>query len=146
MTRSIVVAFLLLVGSANASDACYTTAKSVHIEGDNDEWVSTGIKIRAGDLVVISAEGKIKIGSGMLGDIEVGPNGSPIGTGRLEAKIGTTLVSIGAKWFAGFDQDSGALKLRVRDTNYADNAGRFQVLIYVIPGCAFPPIEVIDSE
>ncbi len=78
---------------------------------------------------------------------EVGPAGATDGNGTLAIKVGTgTVIPVGQKWFGAFEEDGGALKVRVHDTAYGDNSGSFKVVIIVIPGAALPEPELVQAE
>ncbi len=145
--RSVLVV-LAVVGASEAlakdvTPCAGVVSKTVAVDGRNDEWTATGIKVKAGDLVVLMADGKVKVGN-WTGD--VGPNGAADGNGKLTIKVGTgTVISVGQKWFGVFEEDAGPLKLRVQDTNYRDNSGSFKVVIIVIPGGAIPEPEVVEA-
>ncbi len=112
------------------------------VAGTNDEWTPTGLVVEPGDIVITIAHGTVRVGQS-LGDVDATGtrNGSrtSTGVGILQYKIGTS---------AGFPTGvqglfvatvRGPFKLRVYDSQYADNAGAFQVNIIVIPASAVPP-------
>jgi hypothetical protein len=121
--------------------------KAVTVDGRNDEWTATGIKVKANDVVLLMAGGAVKVGE-FTGEVSANGVGNVAnGNGRLTAKVGTgTVLSVGEKWFGAFEQDAGPLKLKVQDTNHTDNGGEFKVILLVIPGCAIPEPEEVAAE
>lgn len=141
--RLVVVAALAvaLVGPARAEmGSCGIVHKALQVSGRNDEWTAADVKIKPGDRVLVVASGKVKVG-GFLGAVSADGNGAPHnndGPGRLEMKVGTgTVISVGKRWF-GDAEEAGAVKFRVRDSDYSDNGGAFDVEIIVIPPSAIP--------
>lgn len=108
------------------------------------KWTSTDVSVAAGDLVLVSARGKVSVGA-WLGernadalDEQSGPcaKKSPR-EGTLMVKIGT-----GAAFAAGSNliwrsDQSGPLKARISDSRYEDNKGDLDVDVTVIPAAAF---------
>jgi hypothetical protein len=108
----------------------------VSVAATNDEWTPTPIQVSTGDIVLVLAAGRIRIGQSMG---EVGPNGASSGAGALYLKIGVGAGQrVGERAFLIADQ-SGQVKLRVNDNHYADNAGTFEVSVIQIPAAAIPP-------
>jgi len=113
----------------------------VIVEGANDEWTPTPVELSTGDVLISVARGSIKI-SRSSGPI--GPDGQRDGTGALQMKIGTTNVrTIGSR--AIVQEPSGPVKLRVVDTAFTDNEGRFQVELLKIPAAAIPPPRTVGE-
>lgn len=105
------------------------------VAGTNDEWTSTGIQVSPGDVVLVLAQGRVRIGQ-VMG--EVGPKGASGGEGALMLKIGVRAGErVGDKAFL-IAEDAGEVKLRVADSRYDDNAGAFDVVIMHIPASAIP--------
>jgi hypothetical protein len=122
----------------------------VQLLARNAAWTMTGITVAANDLVVIFATGSIMVGGmrGMSGQIDPDgrttfPSGRPTGAeglGSIEAMIGDeSTFRVGSR-YAFIANRIGALKLRVFDTNYAENSGWFTVTIIRIPANAVPPV------
>lgn len=116
--------------------------RTATIAANNDEWTSTGIALKKGDLLILRTEGRAKIAEWM-GD--VGPNGQGAisqsdqpNLGALVFKIGTGKVRMAGALAYVLVDAPGTLKLRLNDTRYSDNAGNFFVHIIVIPVAALP--------
>jgi len=139
---SSVIAVSLAVGFRchPASAQSDTAASSVlHVSGDvqskNDDWLRTGVRLQAGDVVSIVAQGKVTLGQYTR---DIGPIGGVNGDGELDAKVGSADdFGVGAH-YAFVDSTVGILKLRVRDTRRDDNAGSFHVDVYVIRAAGIP--------
>jgi hypothetical protein len=114
----------------------------VTIAGVNDDWTSTTLTVAPGDLLLLSADGRVRVGQFMG---EVGPDGAPTGEGVVELKIGVNPGQrVGGKAFLIADQ-AGEVKLRVHDSRYDDNAGSFQVSVILIPPAAVPSPKLVGS-
>jgi hypothetical protein len=124
--------------------------RTVTIDGRNDEWTSTGIKLQRDDIVLLTAEGKVKL-DGWSNQWDAwgvsGEKSKSIGLGTLVMKVGTGEVRVaGASMFWRADL-TGTLKLRIHDKDYRDNSGSFAVELTVIPASALPsPQAVADLE
>ncbi len=95
--RTALVALALLIPSiVQAQDAIANERLS--IAATNDEWTPTSIEVSRGDVILVLAAGRIRIGQ-MSG--EVGPNGNSSGDGVLQIKIG-----VGAGQRAGEKADA----------------------------------------
>ena len=133
MRTSLVVVALLVPSIVQAQDAI--AHERLSIAATNDEWTPTSIEVSRGDVILVLAAGRIRIGQ-MSG--EVGPNGNSSGDGVLQIKIGVGAGQrAGEKAFIVADQ-SGPVKLRVVDNRYSDNAGAFEVSVIHIPGSMIP--------
>lgn len=142
MKRATLLAVLFAFsGAAAAADTCAKgEAKTITVKGKNDEWTDSGLKIEAGDLVVVKAEGEVLIGS-WAGKVNAnGQNNHVDGLGRLTMKVGETgLERIGKRGFVEGDGELvGAIKFKVHDKKYEDNDGAFTVTVTRIPACAIP--------
>jgi len=135
---------LALVADAQTAFARDLAAKKVTVAATNDEWTRTGVEAKHGDVVLIVANGQVKVGE-FLGS--TGPKGvDPTGEGALEAKVGTgAAFKVGNKDFVIIDEP-GMVKLRVRDSKYTDNAGAFKVLVLLIPAERLPVPETVADE
>ncbi len=122
----------------------------VQLLARNAAWTATGIAVAANDLVVIFATGSIMVGGtrGMSGQIDPDgrpafPSGRRTGAeclGSIEGMIGDEYTFRVGSRFAFIANRIGELKLRVSDTNYAENSGWFTVTIIHIPANAVPPV------
>jgi hypothetical protein len=126
-------------------------SKVVKVNGRNDEWTSADVKVQPGDLIIVLASGKVKVGN-WTGEVEAdgvnGGSGAPSGSnlGRLQMKVGTgTMFFVGKRWFGGVP-DPGHLKLRVYDTKYDDNSGSYEVYVLVIPKGVVPQPTRVAEE
>lgn len=110
------------------------------ISATSEEWISTGLMVMPGDILLIRATGTISVG-GFLGN--TGPDGTSTGVGRLKLKIGSAAVeSVGAIKYVPVTVP-GLAMLRVDDSNYRDNSGVFNVEVIRIPAKIIPkPISV----
>lgn len=120
--------------------------RSLSVPANNSRGSDTGIDLRAGDQITISASGTIVAGS-RVG--EVGPDGGrsggfgsvvntrPLpsaGVGALIGYIRTTSGQLSAPFLVGSNLSTtaptdGRLILAVNDDNYSDNTGSFSVRI-----------------
>jgi hypothetical protein len=133
MRTALLTAALLIPSLARGQDAI--RHERLSIAATNDEWTPTTIEVARGDIVLVLASGRIRIGQ-VSG--EVGPTGNSSGNGLLQIKIGVGAGQrAGDKAFIIADQ-GGPVKLRVADTRYDDNAGAFEVSVIHIPGSMIP--------
>jgi Ca2+-binding EF-hand superfamily protein len=108
----------------------------------NRAWVDTGIDVRAGDILVIEAQGQVAL-SPDRSDV-AGPGGAASGrrapnaplpnelAGVLVARIGQgEPVVIGARGSFDAVNTSGRLYLGVNDDHFPDNSGEFRVTVAV---------------
>jgi hypothetical protein len=131
-TALVTVALLLPTISAAQQEIKH---ERLSIAATNDEWTPTSIEVARGDVILVLATGRIRIGQ-VSG--EVGPNGNSSGSGVLQIKIGVGAGQrAGEKAFVIADQ-SGPVKLRVVDSRYSDNAGAFEVSVIHIPASMIP--------
>jgi hypothetical protein len=135
---------LSLSTAARADEVCNNIGhQELEVDGRNDEWTNAEVKVQPGDIVLVFARGKVKLG-GWMG--EVGPNGQNNGLGRLHIKVGTgTVVPIGERWVGTF-REGGTVKFKIHDTNYQDNEGKFLVHLLILPRSALPPAVHVDSD
>lgn len=132
--RSILPVAALLIPSLAFGQAAIKSER-VSVASTNDEWTPTSIEVASGDVVLVLAKGRVKLGqySGA-----VGPNGNSNGGGQLQIKIGVGAGQrAGEKAFIIADQ-AGPVKLRVLDTRYDDNSGAFDVMVIHIPASMIP--------
>lgn len=113
----------------------------------NQDWTDTGIDLREGESLHVTATGNVKFSSS---DPATGPNGAPrewkdlirsypvndAGRGALIGLIGEKGVA--TPFLVGQDakfevQKNGRLFLGVNDNQYGDNTGSFQVTVDVTP-------------
>ena len=105
----------------------------------NQAWTSTGLTVRAGDLVAFRASGRINFGEG--GAATAGPDGndtqrsranpvSVMPVGGLIGRVGNSApFPIGSNTQAIRMPADGTLFLGVNDQNVGDNSGSFTVAI-----------------
>lgn len=129
--------------SAAAADA--PVHRKLMVAAINDDWARTGIVVEPGQLVVIIAEGKVKLRTINEGD-GVGPQGMDNGSGRLEGKIGGASPFFVGSSIAFYAKDSGMLKLRIKDKRYDDNMGGFNVKVLVMKPSEIPPATDVPAE
>ncbi len=102
------------------------------------EWTDTGIDVRAGQTVYLSASGQVRWGK----DRRDGPEGernSPFNAGRplpnrpaaaLIGRIGNDVFFVGNDQGAIRVRNSGRLYLGINDDYLADNSGSFRVTVF----------------
>jgi hypothetical protein len=136
---------LCSVSSAARAEVCSSiTNEVVSVDVRNDGWTPAAIKAKAGDLVIVRAQGKVKIAHTLLG--EVTPMGNPGGTGRLDMKVGTgAVIPVGDRWVGAF-KDPGTIKFRINAERYQDNSGAYRVNVIVVPAGALPAAVKIEAE
>jgi hypothetical protein len=127
--------------------------KLVTVMGTNDEWTGADVKLDVGDLAIFFASGEVKLGSWMgsrsaAGAVNSGREGIDIAEGTLVRKVGTgAAVAVGVSNFFFASPDAkGALKLKVHDKGYENNAGQLEVQTLVIPAAAYPTPVVVGEE
>ena len=144
MLRTIAAAILLTLATGHAAIAAPQIEHIiVKVEAANDEWTPTPIKLAAGDLLIIMARGKIKVGE-FLGTTDA--NGKGTGEGALHIKVGTTHTRLIGTRALVENEATGAVKLRIRDTHYTDNEGAFEVRLLKIPAELVPPAKTVADE
>jgi hypothetical protein len=127
---------LSLITPAAAASQSPITHLQFNVAGTNDEWTPTSVHAAYGDIILVLATGRVRIGQ-VMG--EVGPVGTSSGDGALELKIGVGAAQrVGVKAFLIAVADTGEVKLRVRDSRYNDNSGSFEVSVIHIPADAIP--------
>jgi len=118
--------------------------KQISVAATNDEWTPTSIKVAVGDVLIVNELGsKVKVGA-WLG--EVGADGASTGEGALHLKIGVGAgQKVGAHGYVMVTQ-AGAVKLKVNDSQYADNLGEFTVNLIRIPAALIPTPQVVAPQ
>lgn len=118
-------------------DTVPTTGEFIAVGGDRS-WVDTGINVRAGDTLAISADGQIRLSQSSsdvvtaAGAVRRAATGSPIANapaGSLIARIGN-----GPAMFVGDTRTfraprAGRLYLGINDDYLQDNTGQFEVTV-----------------
>jgi hypothetical protein len=120
------------------------------VSASSGAWLDAGIVAAPGDLIVVTAEGRIEVVVGDLSPAAARPyltsasvdangvGGSRSDDGTLEMMVGTgPVVAMGARGFA-FAPDSGSVKLRVRARHPDRNRGSFRVGIVHVPARLIP--------
>lgn len=138
----------LYVGVVGADERpARATVQTLSVPGTNDEWTVSQTVVSRGDFVILSAEGRVKIGNwiGMRDADGVTGSQGECGTKRLSEGTLTAKIGAGAPFAVGkahmFQATSdGPLKLRVHDTDYSDNEGSLTVTIRHVPGALFTPM------
>ncbi len=154
MHRFFLASFLCIATLALADGAPPITRRSVAVEGTNDEWTNSTLKLEKGDLAVVIAAGEVKVGdwigkTNAAGRVPDSERGKAIREGTLVIKAGTGAArAVGErKWFLGATDFVGAVKLKVNDTKYTDNAGAYAVDVLTVPAASLPaPIDVTASD
>ena len=134
-----------LAGSVLPASAADTPVhRKLKVASINDDWTRTGIVLEPGQLVVIIAEGTVKLRS--TGDERVGPQGMDNGSGRLEGKIGGAIPFFVGSSIAFYAKEGGMLKLRIKDKRYDDNMGGFDVKVLVMKPSEIPPATDVPAN
>jgi hypothetical protein len=115
-------------------------------------WLDASIIAASGDVIVVTAEGRVEITTGEPSPAAARPylttasvdanglGGSRSDDGTLEMMVGTGPVAvIGARGFL-VAPDSGSVKLRVRTRHPDRNRGSFRVEIVHVPARLIPVI------
>jgi hypothetical protein len=124
--------------------------RQVVVTASSGAWRDAGIVAAPGDLIVVTAEGRIDV---TLGDVSPaaarpylttasvdanGVGGSRGDDGTLEMMVGAGPITVvGARGFA-FASDSGSVKLRVRARHPDRNTGSFRVNLVHVPALLIP--------
>ncbi|HEY0005566.1 MAG TPA: hypothetical protein VGB17_12210 [Pyrinomonadaceae bacterium] len=135
------------IGTGTGADSRLTREKSVMVDSTLSRGTDTGIDLRAGDQITISATGNITAGrrvgvvspeGGRVGAAAVfGASAYPVpqaGVGALIGYIRMTNGQASQPFFVGSQfnfttQADGRLFLLVNDDNFSDNSGSFTVRI-----------------
>lgn len=138
-----VVLFFSSLGFAQTAGAI--VRKTVVVEGTNDEWTPTTLKLEKGDVIVLLASGEVKVGdwigkTSAAGSVSENQRGKVIREGTLVIKAGSSAAKpVGErKWFAGSSDFGGSVKIKVHDTGYGNNSGSYSVDTFVVPAVAVP--------
>lgn len=113
------------------------------VAGTNDEWTPSSLTVHPGDLVIVQAAGKVRIGQ-YAGEVDA--NGSPAGAGMLQFKVGVGAGKAAGKSALHVAESSGELKFRVADSRYEDNGGEFTVDVLIVPLAAIPAVPSADVK
>lgn len=140
------VAVVACSAFAQSAEKCPALEREdVRVSGKNDEWTLTKLKLAVGDVLLIEAFGKVKVG-GWIGEVTADGTADANQFGRLMLKIGTEDVSKpGARAFIT-SESSGEVKLKVSDSKYTDNSGAYSVMLIRIPACAIPEQKIPPVE
>ena len=137
--RNAAAVLALLLLTVGVADGQQVQPKIRHIVvsvvATNDEWTTTGLNVDTDDMILVTAAGRITVGS-MTGQVDAA--GSPSGYGLLEYKVGVGAGKPAGKGGLLTAPARGELKFRVKDTRYDDNAGAFEVDVIVVPQVVIP--------
>jgi len=128
--------------------------KVVTVDGRNDEWTNSKLKLEAGDLVFFLASGQAKVGDWIgattpAGNIRLTSAGFLTGDGTLVRQVGTGGAKpVGSRnWLIATESEKGALKLKVHDTAYANNSGAYAVDTLLVPAGMLPtPVSIVEDS
>jgi hypothetical protein len=120
----------------NTSGTTGSTTNGINVPGQQ-QWTATGITVRRGERLIISASGEVKVGGN--GNLTASPGGAgetnqgnPVPgapTGALIARIGNgTPFAVGAQNNLSAPA-AGQLFLGINDSYLGDNQGSFQVQV-----------------
>jgi hypothetical protein len=131
--------------------------RQVAVSASGAGWTATGLVAARGDLIVVSATGRVEVTPGELEPAAARPilrtyrvdadgvGGSRRGDGTLELLVGAgapTLVGVhGALFAAG----GGPVLLRVRADNPQWNGGSFRIDVVLVPAELIPAAGPPDS-
>ena len=137
----VIVSIVLASGAIAAENKI--THQRYAVAATNDEWTETKINVSPGDILITNEAGNKVVVGQFMGATDA--NGTPSGIGALYMKIGVGAgFKIGTHGYA-MVTGSGAVKLRVNDTNYADNSGSYTVNIIHIPASLIPPAQAVEQ-
>lgn len=111
------------------------------IPANRPQWTETGIFAEKGDVLVVLVSGEINIGG--LGAGPMGPDSIRAGgVGSLELKVGTETPPLQTQsQFVVVADTMGPVYVRVRDSQYDDNKGAYDVKLLHIPAGMIPSAE-----
>jgi len=147
LTPPVVFSIVCLLVSPTLQAQDKSQSHQFQLAAGNDEWTNTGFRLTQGDLVVIFASGTVTVGA-LMGQVDADGRNSrqATGIGFIEGKVGSgNPFAVGQRFAFGADQ-VGTLKLRVHDTNYADNTGTFTVTVIRIPASQVPAVETYTPD
>jgi hypothetical protein len=107
------------IGHSAQDQVCQVTIRA-------GSWFSSGVRVTAGQKVVVKATGKMRYAEGQR--IEFGPGGDMYGVWSVKAKIGTQIVDLRSEWTFRAEQ-TGTVELGVparanipveKDANHLD--------------------------
>ena len=133
--------------TSGAAPAFFTIKVSVRADNTNNGWTNSGLVVRRGQRLRISASGRVSLGNGRFAT-PVGVNTIPDSeklmrteaTGALIAVIGDDnddFILIGSRRDFVAQRD-GVLFLGVNEGNLADNTGTFDVVVEAEAGGSIP--------
>jgi len=134
------------VGDAKTESIKYV---SISINSKEFRWQKVpGIRIKEGDILIMRAEGKVKVYTDISGEYFAGPTG---GAGKL--KNSALQVRIGAYkgTFPGMNmvmlsgKRTGDIELKFKDKKHSDNKGVFAVTILYIPASLVPALKKVKQ-
>jgi len=111
------------------------------VDSRNEEWTTTSLTVKPGDLILVRALGLIHVGTftGSVDASGIKPgNTSPSGSALLEYRIGAGEPKPAGTSALHEAEVAGELKFRVRDTRYDDNAGSFTLDVAIVPEGLLP--------
>src|SRR5947207_3441927 len=147
------VAFVAVMASVPTANAATPPSTSVKVKSE-DTWTPTGIDVRAGDTITITATGLIHFGQGNIDRVRP-PGPPPLACTRIKNQVGAGRFPVptlpcwsligrigagppfeigGRKTFLA--PSAGELSLGVNDNNLADNSGAWAATIVVNAGPA----------
>ena len=122
----------------------------VVVSASSGAWRDAGVVAAPGDLIVVTAQGRVEVTVGELSPAAARPSlttasvdangvgGSRGDDGTLEMMVGAGPITVvGARGFA-FASDSGSVKLRVRARHPDRNTGSFRVNLVHVPALLIP--------
>jgi len=124
------------VRSASAAGAAATSGQSIAVMADR-QWTDTGLNVRAGDTITISADGQIRLARDTRDFVTPQGAGNRVGdTTMPNAPVGGLVARFGdsAPVFIGQSRTvrvprSGRLYLGVNDSYFDDNTGAFNARV-----------------
>jgi hypothetical protein len=133
-----VVAFVcgVLGGSIWASSAKSEEVTVNARNNGNDEWTSTHLKVRGGELIEVYASGSLNVRRSDNPRVQqIYPSGTHDGLGRLDMRVGNAAIG----YYPGFGQwiqevyEPGIIQFRIRGNAKDEMSGRYHVQVVVVP-------------
>lgn len=121
----------------------------VKINSKNSKWQKVpGITLKEGDVLILRADGKVKVYTDIAGEYFAGPSGGAgkLTKSELQLKIGANYKTTfpGKNFVMLGSNQTGDLELRFRDIDYYDNKGEFTVTVLYIPVSQVPKVKDVQ--
>lgn len=120
---------------------------SISINSKEFRWQKVpGIRMKEGDILIMRAEGKVKVYTDISGEYFAGPTGGAgkLKNSALQVRIGEykgTFPGMNMVMLSG--KRTGDIEFRFNDKKYYDNKGVFAVTILYIPASLVPALKKV---